>query len=405
MSMQTEPLRPDIELPPPPPPRHDLAPRRRRARLLAVIAAIVAAFLLLAVAVGSMIPASTTSDGSASVGSVGTSPQSPSATHVDGGADVRAIADRVAPAVVNIDTTLASFSSGIAGRAAGTGMIVTSGGEVLTNNHVIQNASTIRVSVAGTGTYPARVLGADPTGDVALLQLRGASGLPTATLADSSNLTIGEEVVAMGNALGRGGAPSVAAGTITGLDRSIVARSDAGPGEHLHGLIQTDASISPGESGGPLVNTAGQVIGMITAGAPTQTSTATRVGFAIPTNDAVSVVDRIESGRGGASVVLGQAGFLGIEAAPLTPETAARTGIDARSGVVVAGILPNGPAAQAGIRPPSVITAIDGRAVGSPTALGTMLHSHKPGEQVRVTWVDTSGTHTATVSLIAGPAV
>jgi len=284
-------------------------------------------------------------------------------------------------------------------------MIVTSGGEVLTNNHVIQNASTIRVSVAGTGTYPARVLGADPTGDVALLQLRGASGLPTAALADSSNLTIGEEVVAMGNALGRGGAPSVAAGTITGLDRSIVARSDAGPGEHLHGLIQTDASISPGESGGPLVNTAGQVIGMITAGAPTQTSTATRVGFAIPTNDAVSVVDRIESGRGGASVVLGQAGFLGIEAAPLTPETAARTGIDARSGVVVAGILPNGPAAQAGIRPPSVITAIDGRAVGSPTALGTMLHSHKPGEQVRVTWVDTSGTHTATVSLIAGPAV
>lgn len=374
-----------------------------------LLVSLAAAAALLAAGVGlgfSVAPATTA--GPAVSPPIGTVAQPSSATsRTDRGVDVQAIADRVAPAVVDVNTALASFSgSGVVGRGAGTGIILTSSGEVLTNNHVIQNATTIRVTVAGRGSYAATVLGADLSADVALLQIQGVTGLPTATLADSSSLTIGQEVVAIGNALGQGGSPTVTAGTITSLDRSILAKSDFGGGEHLQGLIQTDASISPGDSGGPLVNAAGQVVGMITAGASTQTSaTSTNVAFAIPTNAAVSVVDQVRSGHAGASVVIGPAGFLGVEVTALDAATAARLGLKLTSGVVVAGVLPGGPAAQAGITSSSVITSIDGRAVTSIDALATALHSHGPGEQVGVTWVDASGTHTATVRLVAGPAV
>lgn len=399
----------DNRLPPPPPSREDIpdgrAPRRP-ARRIAVIATILTASVLLVSGIGSaLISAPSTTTAPAAPRPVRTVQQPPSATRVAGGTNPRAIASEVRPSVVDINTTLASFGQGIAGRAAGTGVILTSSGQVLTNNHVIQDASTIRVTVAGRGTYPARVLGADPSADVALLQLERVSGLPTVTLADSSSLSVGQEVVAIGNALGRGGSPAVTAGTITALDRSILARSDVGGGEHLHGLVQTDASISPGDSGGPLVNAAGQVVGMITAGRATPGAPSTNVAFAIPTNAAVPIVDRVRSGRGGSSVVIGQAGFLGIQVAPLDPATAAHAGLGVRSGVVVAGVVPGGPAARAGIAPPSIITAIDGRSVRSTAALGMALHSHAPGERVTVTWVDAGGTHTASVSLVSGPAV
>jgi S1-C subfamily serine protease len=400
-------------LPPPPPRRGDAVlpgapPRRKGPRLAVLLASIVAMALVVATGLGLVFSASPGAPAAVSSAPIRTVPQSGTAgNRTDGGIDVHSIASRVAPAVVDINTTLASFSTpGIAGRAAGTGIILTSSGEILTNNHVIQNASTIRVTVAGHGTYDAKVLGTDPTRDVALLQLEGASGLPTATLADSSSLSVGEEVVAMGNALGRGGAPSVTAGTITGLDRSILARSDIGGGEHLHNLIQTNASISPGDSGGPLVNADGQVVGMITAGANVHTSTSTNVAFAIPTNDAVDVVDQVRSGNGGPTVIIGQAGYLGIEVAPLDAATAARLGLGGdTNGVVVAGLLPNGPADRAGIAPGSVITAVDGERISSMDQLGTALHQHAPGEQVQITWVDAGGSHTSSVTLTSGPAV
>jgi S1-C subfamily serine protease len=399
-------------LPPPPPPRgHDVLPgppRRKGPRLAVLLASVVAVALVVATGLGLVFSASPGAPTAISSAPIRTLPQSGTAgSRTDGGIDVRSVSARVGPAVVDINTTLASFSTpGIAGRAAGTGIILTSSGEVLTNNHVIDRASTIRVTVAGHGTYDATVLGTDPTRDVALLQLVGASGLPTATLADSSSLSVGQEVVAMGNALGRGGTPSVTAGTITGLDRSIVARSDIGGGEHLHNLIQTDASISPGDSGGPLVNADGQVVGMITAGANVHTSTSTNVAFAIPTNDAVSVVDQVRSGNEGPNVIIGEAGYLGIEVAPLNPATAARLGLGAdANGVVVSGLLPNGPADQAGIGPGSVITAVNGQRVSSMDQLGNTLHQHAPGEQVRITWIDTSGSHTASIRLTSGPAV
>ncbi len=399
-------------LPPPPPPRtQDVlpgGPSRRRGRLLVLLASIVAFALVVATGLGLVFSASPGAPAAVSSAPIRTVPQSgTNGNRTDGGIDVRSIASRVAPAVVDINTTFTSFSMpGAAGRAAGTGIILTSSGEVLTNNHVIQNASTIRVTVDSGSTYTAEVLGVDPTHDVALLQLQGASDLPTATLADSSSLVIGEEVVAMGNALGRGGAPSVTAGTITGLDRSIIARSDIGGGEHLQNLIQTDAAISPGDSGGPLVNADGQVVGMITAGANVHTSTSTNVAFAIPADDAISVVDQVRSGNEGPNVIIGEAGYLGIEVAPLDPGTAARLGLGSdANGVLVAGTLANGPAEQAGIATGSVITAVDGQKISSADQLGSALHQHAPGEQVQVTWVDGSGSHTATVRLTSGPAV
>jgi S1-C subfamily serine protease len=331
-------------------------------------------------------------------------------TRTDQGASVAAIAARVDPAVVDINTTVASVTGGPGARAAGTGMLITPTGEVLTNNHVIQSATRISVTIAGRGSYPAKVIGASPTSDVALLQLQSqghaSSGLPTVSLADSSSLSVGQDVVAIGNALGRGGTPTATAGQITGLDRSIVAHSDVGDSERLYDLIQTDAQISPGDSGGPLVNTAGQVVGMITAGSTGfRMSSSTRVGFAIPTDDAVAVVDQIRAGHAGPNVIIGEAGYIGIQASSVDPGTAARLNVPVGSGVLVAGLVPGGPAQQAGIRAGSVITAVNGEQIGSLQELGSLLHTHKPGETVSVTWVDGGGTHTATVRLVSGPAV
>ena len=174
------------------------------------------------------------------------------------GLNTTAIASEVDPALVDIDTTVAQ-----GGAAAGTGMVLTSSGLVLTNNHVIENATTINVQVVGAErTYSATVLGYSVTDDVALLQLQNASGLKTISTGNSSNLSVGQPVVAIGNAGGTGGTPSAVGGTVTALDQTITA-GDAGTlSETLNGLIETDANIQPGDSGGALVNTAGKVIGM-----------------------------------------------------------------------------------------------------------------------------------------------
>jgi S1-C subfamily serine protease len=319
-------------------------------------------------------------------------------------ADAQAIASKVVPAVVDIDTVIQTL--GRPDQAAGTGMILTASGEALTNNHVIQGASSIKVTLPSDGSsYPAKVIGVDPSADIALLQIQGRTGLPTVTLADSSTLTTGQAVVAIGNALGQGGAPSVTEGTITGLDRSITASDGNGSPEQLSGLIQSDASISPGDSGGPLVNTAGQVVGMITAGSTGRFSrSASTVGFAIPSNTAADVVNQIRSGRASSSIILGQPGYLGVQVTNLDPATANQLGLSVSGGALVTGVAGGSPAAQAGIARGSVITAIDGGQVASARALGPAIQSHKPGQSIRVTWVDGAGTHNASVSLASGPA-
>lgn len=331
-------------------------------------------------------------------------PQNPTTGQAGQPLDVQAITNKVAPAVVDINTVIDSL--GQSAEAAGTGMVLTSAGEVLTNNHVIQGASSIKVSIPGhTGNYTASVVGVDPTADVALLQIQGVSGLPTVTLADSSNLSVGDPVVALGNALGQGGAPTVTTGSITALDQSVAVRNDSGGTEQFSGLIQNDAPISPGDSGGPLVNAAGQVIGMITAGSSSRFSrTTSTVGFAIPASTALDIVNQVRAGRASSSIIIGQPGYLGVGVVTLDSATAARLGLNVTSGALVTAVAQGSPAAQAGIARNAVITAIDGNAIASADALGPAIRTHKPGQRVQVTWTDQAGSHTATVALISGPA-
>jgi S1-C subfamily serine protease len=324
--------------------------------------------------------------------------------------DADGVAERIEPAVVNINTVLDDNPFDDLpgrGRGAGTGMIVTSNGQVLTNNHVIEGATRIEVSVAGrSGTYVAQFLGAAPEDDVALIQIQGIADLPTVSLADSTLLEVGQEVFALGNAGGDGGPPTITEGTISALDRAITVSDGRGGFERLSGLIQTDAPIQQGVSGGPLVNTSAQVVGMITAGSrASRFQEGSRNSYAIPSSAALSVVNEIRAGRASSSIIVGQPGFLGVEVQELDAATADRLGLNVDEGVLIVGTTPGTPAARAGISEGSVITAIDGVEVSSIDELGSALHRHRPGEEVEVTWVDENGTHTATARLISGPAV
>ncbi len=228
------------------------------------------------------------------------------------------IAAKVDPGLVDVVSTLGYQN----GEAAGTGMVLTSTGEVLTNNHVIDGATSIKVRDVGNGhTYSAKVVGYDKTHDVAVLQLVNASGLTTVSLS-SSGVSNGQKVVALGNALGKGGTPSVATGKVTATGRTITASDeDAGNAEQLHGLIQTNAGIQPGDSGGPLVNTAGDVVGMNTAASSSISTTAygtqsqqpATQAFAIPISHATTIADQIEAGQASSTVHLGTTAFLGVE--------------------------------------------------------------------------------------------
>lgn len=212
------------------------------------------------------------------------SPPASSPGAASGSVTLSALAAKVGPALVNINVRLQNA------RAAGTGIVLSSSGEVLTNNHVISGATSISVTDVGNGrTYPAQVVGRDRGHDIAVLQLQGASGLQTASIGDSSTVAVGDEIAAIGNAGGRGGTPSIAAGTVSALDQTITVRDDTtGSAQQLTGLIHVTAPLQPGYSGGPLVNTAGQVIGVNTA-ASTGSRSSGGDGFAIPINDAIAI--------------------------------------------------------------------------------------------------------------------
>jgi S1-C subfamily serine protease len=342
----------------------------------------------------------------------------------------QAIVSKVKPGLVIINTALQYASE----AAAGTGMVINSGGLVLTNNHVIEGSTTISGTVVSTGkTYQATVVGYDQTGDIALIQLRNASGLTTVPLGNSSSVKTGEAVVAMGNAEGQG-AITTKPGHVTALNQSITASDEGGStaSETLAGMIQTNADIVPGDSGGPLASSAG-VIGMDTAGNDANDQEAS-AGFAIPINTALSVARQIAGGHASSTVTIGYPPFVGIFIGPgssSSPQAQAQqeeeqsgsgTGSTAQcytsnsdltvpsaiapvsSGALIIGTICGSPAASAGLTGGAVITAVNGQAVGSPDDLSGILSGFHPGEVISVTWVSPSGQRTtSSLHLTAGP--
>jgi S1-C subfamily serine protease len=311
------------------------------------------------------------------------------------------IAAKVNPGLVDIVTTLGYQHA----RAAGTGMVLTSSGEVLTNNHVIEGATSIKAVDVGNGrSYRASVVGYDRGHDVAVLQLRGASGLQTVATGNSAHATVGEKVVAIGNAGGKGGTPSLVTGRIVSVAASVTASdAAAGTSERLSGLIGHNAPIKPGDSGGPLVSQAGKVIGMNTAASAGFTMQGQTQAFAIPINRALSIADRIESGRGSATVHIGATGFIGV--AVFSADQAELRGVPAGTGVMIQGVFPRSPASAAGLTAGDVIVSAGGRQVASPETLQSVLQRRHPGDRVGLTWIDQGGLrHSATVTLMNGPA-
>jgi len=357
------------------------------------------------------------------------------------------IAQRVDPALVDVVSTLGDQGA----SAAGTGIVLTSNGEVLTNNHVVRGATSIKVTDVGNGrTYTAKVVGYDATKDVAVIQLQNASGLTTANLGDSSSVQSGDSVTALGNAGGKGGTPSVATGAVTALNQSITA-SDEGSGansEQLTGLIETNADIQPGDSGGALVNSFGQVIGMNTAassGTQFQSESgqsAAVQAYAIPIDNAESIAKQIEAGQGSSTVHIGATAFLGIESDGSSSgsgsgsgsgdsggfgdgsgfgsgfggfgdgsgsgsqgDGSGTNGSGTSNGVTIAGTLSGSAAANAGLAAGDTITSVGGQAVSSTSDIQQALVKYHPGDKISVSWVDQSGqSQTATVTLASGPA-
>jgi S1-C subfamily serine protease len=417
----------------PPPPA-----RRSHKRGLAITAA---AALVAGAAVGGVI--GSTSSGAASTATA-TSKTMLSTSQ---------IAARVDPALVDVVSTDGDQQA----TSEGTGIVLTSNGEVLTNNHVINGATSIKVTDIGNGkTYTAKVVGYTASQDVAVIQLQNASGLTVASLGNSSSVQNGDSVVALGNAEGKGGTPSVAAGTVTALNQSITASDElSGVNEQLTGLIEDNADIQPGDSGGSLVNSYGQVIGMDTAASSASSGSsespfqspsgqsgqssqsAPEQAYAIPINEAVSIAQQIEAGTTTTDIHIGATAFLGVEIQSASDSSGSgaggqggfggfggqggfggfggqsgsdgsQSGSDggqSASGVSLAGTLAGSPAANAGLGEGDEITAIGGQSVSTSQDLSQALVKHHPGDSISITWVDQTGqSHTSTLTLASGPA-
>jgi len=364
---------------------------------------------------GNVLPSGGAGSGSSGSGKAGpgNSGSSGSANTGTGSLNASALAAKVDPGIVDVVSQL-KYSDA---TAYGTGMIISSSGLVLTNNHVVDEATSVSATLVVTGkTYTVLVIGYDSTDDVALLQLVGASGLKTVNLGDSSAAKVGQAVLALGNAGGKGGTPSTAQGTISGLNQSIDA-SDSGEGstEMLHGMLETNAPIQEGDSGGPLVNGSGQVLGMDTAANSTgngQYSSAT-TGYAIPINNAISIADEINAGKASSVVHIGLAGFMGVNVADASSPADCSSGSGGdgfgglggysppvKSGALICDVYPGAPAETAGLAGGDVITSVNGQTVATANDLTNQMANAHPGSQLAIEYVDQNGAkHSTTVTL------
>jgi S1-C subfamily serine protease len=431
------------------PPGYGEPPRRRRRGRVVVYAlvAVLAAALGAGAAVGLDNGQRTPSTGVSSNQVPG--PHSNAGSAGSGPLNQQTVASKVEPGVVDIDAAI-QYSGGTSSE--GTGMIINADGLILTNNHVINGARTIRVTLAATGTsYTATVLGYDASQDVALLQIKSATALKPIAVGDSSQVVLGMPVLAFGNAQGRGGRPAAASGIINSLNKTISPTDEStGATETLHNMLQTNADIVSGDSGGPLANAAGQVIGMDTANASSSQGSANVLGYAIPINTALAVARQIATGQASATVQVGVPGFLGVlvpqstsadprqqaqqqqqqqggAGSPRSPgppgspggqapgsqgcinnnaDTSVPTAIaPASSGALVDGVLCGTPAATAGLASGDVVTSVNGQAVTTPNSLTTMMSQLRPGAKVTLHWENPSGQQkTSTLTLGAAPA-
>ena len=303
------------------------------------------------------------------------------------------VEQEVTPGLVDVRANL-PYSNEVSDN---TGIVLSAAGLVLTSNNDITGSTSVKATLVGSGrTYTARVLGYDATQDVALLQLEGAKDLPVATLGNSSQVTIGMPVLALGNAQGEGGV-TPAGGIINALDRSISSGGGVeGPiTQHLHDMDQTTVRIGLGDDGGALADSAGQVIGMITT-ANTTSGQQSTIGFAIPISTAVAIAREISTGQASSTVYLGEPGFLGVEVQTSTSQ--------GPSGALIASLIGGSPASRAGLGAGDVITGVNGLPVTTPASLSTLLRRYHPGDVVSVSWTASHGaTHSTRITLGNGP--
>lgn len=302
--------------------------------------------------------------------------------------DPSALVGQVGPQVVDISTKF-GYNNAV---GAGTGIVIDPGGVVLTNNHVISGATDISAFDVGNGqTYAIDVVGYDRTADVAVLQLRGGGGLPSAAI--GGGVAVGDPVVALGNAGGQGGTPSAVAGHVVAVNQTVSATDTlTGADETLGGLIQADAPLRPGDSGGPMVNNSGQVVGLNTAATDNYKMSGGQ-GFAIPIGNAMGVAGQIRAGAGSPTVHIGPTAFLGLGVSD-----------NGGNGARVARVVGTGPAAAAGISAGDVITGVDNVPINGATAMTNVLVPHHPGDTILLHWRTMGGgDRTAPVTLADGP--
>jgi len=350
-----------------------------------------AAALIGALVGGGIVAASNSKNATTTVKEISAGP-----ALLNGVTNIEAVIDKVLPAVVSIDATSpAPASPSVFGGSTGgeqedqgTGMIITSNGEVVTNNHVISGATTITVTLFGSlKALPATLVDTDPTNDIALLQITNASNLPTVGYGDSDNVQVGDAVVAIGNALGlSAGTPTVTQGIISAKGRTVQASGSAGAvTETLTNMFQTDAAINPGNSGGPLVDSSGKVIGMNTAVASSAdgTSQAQNIGFAIPSNKIEQELPELRNKTIPNPATSG-AGYLGVSLETLTSKLRSEYNFVPNQGAVVLQVESGSPADAAGLQQGDVITSFDGKTVTSADHLATAIQSEHPGKIVTI---------------------
>jgi S1-C subfamily serine protease len=420
-----------VAAPPPGVPPRTAARRQRESRRNALGALAIACFLTLAAVFGYSIGTNHGSNSTTAANSFpsqqipqfpsnGTSGNGTSGNGQQANIDVAAIAEKVSPSVVNL------VSSVNQGEAAGTAIVISSSGLALTNNHVIAGSTDLQAELNGSGDYRSvEVLGYDVEHDVALVQIEGVSGLTAASLGDSSSLQVGDAIVALGNAGGKGGDPTVVSGSVTATGQQITASDqDGSRAETLSNLVQIDANIQPGDSGGPLVDANGDVVGMNAAASSGNGGfgfggQSANEGYAIPIEDALAIAKRIQSGEGGDTIHVGaHAAIIGVQVRDNGTANGygdpfggngdfggpADRGATTGNGAYVEDVQSGSGADDAGITQGSTITAIDGNAVSSATQLTHLMVPYQPGDQVKVTWIDASGqSHSATVELGSGP--